>query len=430
MKKTKRSWIESDLFLKIISVIIAIVTWFAVVVADSSSVQSNIKDVPLNLKLQETALAQLGLNIIEIENTTVTAKVSGDYATIWKLNPDELTATVQLSSNYTEPGEYELKVVPAATSGVGVTDRPYEIIGYSPETVKVKLDKVESRSFKVEAIVTGQSEVPSGYIREDGETIIPAAVLISGPVAELDKIDKCVIEIELNQTLDKTFVASDIPVKLLDREGNEIDLKEHHLTIDNSSVQMVINVLKEKELPLSIEFLNTPRNFPIDNLDHRMSNYEITVAGPVDATEKYKELLLGFVDLSDISIQNNVFNFDLDLPDGFTNLNNIRTVTVTFDNTNWTEETFNLSNIRVLNPPTGYDIQLVTDQIYNVTMVGNSNIIKELTTDDIVVELDLAGKKELSTGQYETPVKISAPTKGLVWASGEYNVVIHVSKTD
>jgi hypothetical protein len=47
-------------------------------------------------------------------------------------------------------------------------------------------------------------------------------------------------------------------------------------------------------------------------------------------------------------------------------------------------------------------------------MCGERDTLEGMTADDVVAQVDLS-EKELTPGQYKYPVKISVPTKGLVW---------------
>lgn len=53
--------------------------------------------------------------------------------------------------------------------------------------------------------------------------------------------------------------------------------------------------------------------------------------------------------------------------------------------------------------------------------------MKGITAADVVASIDLMDTT-VTTGQFSVPVKISVPNKGLVWAAGEYTVVIRASE--
>ena len=49
-----------------------------------------------------------------------------------------------------------------------------------------------------------------------------------------------------------------------------------------------------------------------------------------------------------------------------------------------------------------------------------------LSGSDLVAEVDMSTKDVSSPGPYTMPVRISAPGKGLAWASGDYTVLVNI----
>ena len=59
--------------------------------------------------------------------------------------------------------------------------------------------------------------------------------------------------------------------------------------------------------------------------------------------------------------------------------------------------------------------------------VGDKETIEKLLATEIVMEIDLS-ESEVQPGQYQRSVRIYAPTKGFVWAVGDYSAVISVKE--
>ncbi|MDR2931938.1 MAG: hypothetical protein LBV27_02410, partial [Oscillospiraceae bacterium] len=88
-----------------------------------------------------------------------------------------------------------------------------------------------------------------------------------------------------------------------------------------------------------------------------------------------------------------------------------------------------VSGLTLLNKPDKYDITVTGDTINNVKFVGYESVLSQMTADDIVMECDLA-EREITEGQYQLPVRFSVPTKGFVWATGEYSVILEVKERE
>ena len=183
---------------------------------------------------------------------------------------------------------------------------------------------------------------------------------------------------------------------------------------------------------MRLNFTNVPRGFPENQLREYMvlSNTSILVAGPIQSMESYKEIVVD-IDLRSLTPSNSSFQFDVTLPsEQFANVNNISTVLVDFNVESWSTVTFhNISNIMPINQPSNFEITLLTGSL-PITFVGDAAVLADMSPGDIVVELDFS-QKELTSGQVSYPVKISAPTKGLVWAAGnDYAVVIQAREIE
>ena len=112
------------------------------------------------------------------------------------------------------------------------------------------------------------------------------------------------------------------------------------------------------------------------------------------------------------------------LPTGFTNVDEVGKVDVKFNNTNIGSSWLALKNFQIVNTPADYDVT-IDDTSIKALIIGDKTILKSIASGDFIVELDLADM-DLKTGSNTLPVSIYAPTKGFVWAVGDYNVKVTV----
>jgi len=419
----RKSLFDNMVFLRVIAIVIACICWIAVAMAGITDYRGIIGDVPVNVALQADTLAMIDLNIIEVSHDYVSVGIEGPRSVVGNLRPADLVATVQIPVGLVESGVYDLVLVLANPA------QDFQIINYTPRQVRVTIDRLETSVFEIEPEVAGFSS-PPGFIIEE-PLVSPANITVTGPHEEISRVSRAVIRMELEEELDRTFNA-ELPIVLLDEHGEEILLDSRHLTLNQEYAQLWIPILREKELPLEIRFLSAgiPDSFPIYELQYTMSNYEVMVAGPVDTVARYQEILLGFIDLRTLTPTTNIFTFDVDMPTASViNLDNIFTVTVNFHASGWDEAFFTVENIEFLNIPSRYDVELLTDTIPGVHMVGGAAEIEELSADDIIATIDLS-ERVISPGQFRLPVRISAPTRGFVWAAGEYSVVVQISERE
>ncbi|WP_312643682.1 CdaR family protein [Hydrogenoanaerobacterium sp.] len=404
-------------FLKLVSLFLAFVAYVVVAMYINPTKDWTVTDIPINIDVHNASIEKQGLNLLSSNIAAANVKVSGKNYIVTNLSEKDIAINASLST-VSGAGAYDLKLEAVNKSG-----KDFVITGVTPGVVKVKFDKLLSRKFPVTAQIENFT-MPEGYMSPDEKPLVtPGEITITGPEVELDKIAKCVVKKDLeNSPLNKTTVLK-LPIELQDKNGNPVQSDELKLEYDIADVKLTI--FKNKQIPLSIGFTNVPANFPIEELEYTISNEKIWVAGPTDQIDNLTGVNVGYVDLKTLTPDNNVYNFDVVLPADFSNVQHIESVTVEFDTTGMSEKKFYVSNLRVINAPVGYNVTLLTKQLSNVTVVGPKKIVDKLTAKDIVGEIDLSDRK-ITSGQIEMPISMIVPGKGLVWSTGTYTAVVNI----
>jgi len=423
-KLSVKTLLEDNNFLRILSLAVAILCWLGVQLTQSPTSRNDIENVPVTLSAPADILADLGLSPIGAEENSVTVTLRGPRTEVGRLKPEDLQVVANISG-VSEPRTYDLSLT--LTNQDKLRDeKGIELERFQPSTIKVRFDRMVTKTFEIQPEISGK--VIAEGLMADHERITPNKVTITGPQADLDRIDKAVVAASFTEPLSRTYSA-ELPIQLLDAQGEALDTENSSMIMDSEQAQMVIRVLKVKTLPLVVNFTNKPLNFPLEDLQLLMSmtDDEITLAGPVDIMDNYQEVLLGYIDFKRLSLDNAEYVFNVELPSTqFSNINSVASVEVYFDTDTWSSATFSTGNLQIENAPPGYTAELLTTSLSNIQLVGKQNIVDTLTADDIVVTVDMA-VKEVTPGQQSYPVKISLPTKGLVWAVGEYDAIIVVT---
>lgn len=418
MKLNLDTLLQKDRFIQVFAFIVAAIGWITVAMTISQQVNRTVQEVPVDMGSQLAGLSRLGLSAVGEQNAPVNVMVRGDRSIIGQLTPEDIYVTVTPNSNITEPGPYNLALQ------ASINNPSIEILGLDPEFVRIRLERMATQSFPIQFTING-AVIPSGYIQNEAYTI-PEIITVTGPQAELNRIESCRVEANVNAVIEKT-VTLELPVQLFDKDGDLIDLEARYLTLDNDSVQLIIPIYMEKELPVTVRFNGVPPNFPLEELSYYVSNETIWVAGPISVINSRSELNLDYINLRELD-PSRVYIFDVDLPDYFINLDNIQTVTVEFVPNDMSTTVFqSISPITVVNAPASYNIEVVTEQINNVTFIGDIDDLGVLSASDIVAEINIS-EREISPGQIKLPVTIYAPGKGLVWAVGDYSAVVQISE--
>lgn len=416
-EEMNRHLLYNNTLLKIVSVLFAIITWSMVVSSIDQTATVKVKDVAVNMdNIQSSTVQKLGLNPIDIsKEVTADITIEGKRDTVGNIKESDVYLEFDLSG-ITVPGTYDVPIVAQINAGQEFA----QIKKVSPQTVPIKFDRIVPKEFKIQTDVVGIS-VPSGYMMEE-EIVTPSQIIVTGPEIDVSRVDRVVAVANVDETVFQTF-STKTELKLLDRDGNEI--KAQYLTMDTTEAEITVPVLKTKIVPTKIDFINVPEDFPIEDLNYDFSEDFIEIAGPVDKIDSIDEILLGYVDLKNLPEKEN-YKFDVELPSGFINMQNIREVFVEFDLRNFTGTEIAINTINAVNVPPIYNVNIITENLY-LNMYGKEDIISNLVSEEIITQVDFSDR-EIKLGQYQMPVKVGVPTGELVWALGDYQVVVEVTE--
>ncbi|MBR5496071.1 MAG: hypothetical protein IKV58_01645 [Oscillospiraceae bacterium] len=411
MKKIDfKNLFESKRFVKVFSVLLAILAWLIVVLTIDTETTATIKQVPVQINLEDTVAQSLGLEPIEGAEQYVNVLVRGKRYVVGALKPDDITATVSLG-NVIEPGKYTFSVHTSET----VESLDYSIVTTTPKTIGVAFDRMKTKKMPIE-VETNDISVRDEYILEKAYAST-TSVSLHGPEADIDLIDRVVATTDVSGVLEKTVIQP-AQIKYFDAENKELSLPKVTTTPDN--IEITIPVFKQKTLPLQIQFTNVPTSFPIEAIRYTLSETEILVAAPIDATD-ISALDVGFIDFREFDI-NKDYSFNVTLPNGYLNLSNLKTVDVKFNFIGYSSKNVTVNSSLIKNTPSGYTVTAQNNPL-DVKLYGPSASLNSLRNEDIVVEVDLANTN-IKAGSQKVPAKVYVTGEKAIWAVGQYDVMI------
>ncbi len=416
MKNSKLSKLfEKRWFNILLSVVIAFIVWAIVAFNVSPETTRHITDIPVNLNVPTAAFHSLGLEIVDEGEFTVTVEVSGERNVIGSLTKDDITVTPTFTA-VNQAGTYKLKLVATKNNSLKV----YNIISIAPESITLDFDIAATKKLTVEPSIEGL-DVADGFL-VGSITATPQEITIRGPESELAKISRASAFVTLNgdPLTATTVVTSDI---VLIGESGEIQPTDN-LVLSSDTADITIPVYKKGILNLEIGFINEPDGFDTSTLDYVMSNSSIPVAAAEATIDNLSDKIVGYVDLADFEI-GKTYTFELELPSGIVNLDNIATVTVTFPKEGLATRSIKVDDIRFDNLPSNYDIEILTDTINNVTLIGPSDRIDNMLSGSVIAVIDI-NEINIDKGEFSVPVRFVIPSDSTVWVSGKYSALISV----
>lgn len=396
----------------ILSLVIAFFVWMAAMLA-APEITKHIKDVPITVDIPTSSM----LEVVEGDDTKVSLVLDGKQFEIGSYGPENVRVVAD-ASGITEPGTYE---VPLTVNDNGT--RSYSVTSISPSTVTLTFEARATKLLQIQTSITGLS-TPADYIAPENEIVLePSTVEVSGADSLVSRVERAVVEISFSREVSSTQQQNS-KIVYYDENGNKLDTEDiSYFHQDVNSVAVTIPVKRVATLPLTVSFLNVPENFPVDELEYSLSVDTLTVAAEDSVLRNHNNLVLGYIDFKQMNLlTSSQMDFAVQLPDGFTNMDETEIVTVSFEADNLASTNLSLKNFQLVNVPEGYAVT-VEEESLRVYILGRKSIISSIAAGDFVVKVDLSDMR-LRSGKYEMPVSIYAPTKGFVWAVGEYTVTV------
>ena len=395
----------------LLSLLGAVIAWMAVTIVVQPGTTTTITNVPVDFTYDSSAYTSRGLSIVSAPEKSVNLKLSGDGYTIGGLSASDFVVYPDWSS-VRDSGEKTLRLQVRSQSAL-LTGVSVSIDG--DNTVDVVFDVVEEKTLPV-TVTTNYLRIADGYILYSTE-VSKETVTLSGPSSELSKVATCTAEASYNSELTES-VTLDTPLRFYTSGGKEV--KFQYTTLEESNVDVTLQVYKMATLPVKVNFINAPRGFDNSVLSYALSCKQLKVAGPAEKIDALSTLSIGTIDLSTFSL-NKVYEMPIELPTDIYLLDNISTITVSFDCSGLETKTMNLpaSCVQVINLPATYQLTVETERLMNVILCGPKGAMETLTPEQVVIEID-AEDFAVATGQQNIACRLYVPSNGKIFALGSY----------
>ena len=396
----------------LLAIVGAVVAWMVVTIVVQPGTTRTIANVPVDFTYDSAAYTSRGLSIVSAPEKYVNLKLSGDGYTIGSLTSSDFVVYPDWSS-VRDSGEKNLRLQVRSQSTL-LTGVSVSIEG-GDNTVDVVFDVVEEKTLPI-TVTTNYLTIADGYILY-GTELSKETVTLSGPSTEIDKVETCTAEVTHNGDLTDS-VTLDTNLRFYTKSGSEV--KFEYTTLEESSVEVTLEVYKMATLPVSVSFINAPRDFDSSVLVYSLSKQTLNVAGPESQIEKLSTLSVGTIDLSTFALDK-VYELPIELPDNIHLLDNISSITVSFDSSRLETKTMNLpsSCVQVVNLPSTYTLTVETERLMNVTLCGPAGSLETLVPEQVVVEID-ADDFYVAAGQQNIACRLYVPSNGKIFALGSY----------
>ena len=410
---------EKDVFIKISSIIAAIVIWFGVTISEFPTINDVIYNVPVEIALRGTYAEANGYQPMVQSSETVNVYITGARGQIGNLDSSDLVAVasadeVMYAREYSLPLEIECK-----------TGKTFEVTRIEPSTISVNFDRIITKEVELVPMMTGV-KAADGYIMGDSEdiVIVPNTVNITGLAEMIDSITDAAAVIEEVTSLTGTTDFRTSSIRLMNGSSAIIDETEA-ITFDKSDFTVHVPVYARSTIALDVQITNAPESFNVDSfkemLEFSVSELEVAILG-----ENTRDFLdIGTIDMREVDIGTEfTFSTDAFLPEGYQDLNEVHTVTVKCPSEGLVRRSIHFTNsqIQLVNAPSQFEFNIITSGVTPI-FIGPEESMEQLTYIDVNAQIDMLNGFDMEEGYHKLPITFVIPSHSDVWCIGSDGVL-------
>ena len=397
----------------LLSVFLAVILWLYVRAEKDPVSDARIRNIPVQIT-GSSVLSSKGLTVAGLSSDRVSTTLQAPASVLSDISRKNITATIDVS-RIDEAGEHTLSyniVLPTNVNTDGVVIQEKE-----PETITVTVEKLYTSTLPIEFRFEGS--VAKGY-QAGTPTIDPVNVTISGAVEQVNRVARAVVVLEAKDL--KEQYTGDLPIRLLDANGDE--LKDLEVELSSKTAYVVYPIVVVKEIPLTVNIIAGGGATKENISEPLIVPSKITVAGTQEDIEHLTEISLGSIDLSKVVGTSN-FTFTIDLDPSLENVTGITEAKVTVTVSGLETRSFEVGNIKLQNIPRGYSAKADTEA-KTVYVRGTADELAMIDSSQLRIVADL--KEVTGSGTYTIPVRVYLDAGTEVGVIGDYSIVVSVTR--
>lgn len=410
--------LENKKMVRILSVIVAFIIWAAVSTGAGAIETKTVRNVPIDVDVNGNLYQTMGLKAVEMNIDTVDVQVTGPRYVIGSISASDIRVTPVINE-VTDAGFYTLALRASLLTASGEVT----VHSLSSTVVSATFDTFETRTFELES-EAAELSVAAGYIGGQ-PTLSIGSITVHGPTQVLNTVDHAAVRYSGpgKGDVSRSFI-TDGTVVLLDADGTEIN--SAGLELSAKTVQVSVPVLKKKTVKPAVTLYGAPEGYAERYLT--FSPEEIEIAGVAEVVDGMSEITVATLDVSKLT-QSTELTFALVPGGNVLDVNHIGSVSVSVDYSKVKSGEFTVRDLRLdgTESVSGYEVTLRTQALEKVTVYAASDLFGGLSEKNLyaVASLDATMAGE---GQKMVPVKVYSEKGGLVWAVGEYTVLVDMTK--
>ena len=283
----KKIWaaVRSNLSLKIVSLLFALILWNYVIAEIDPSRPVTLEDVPVVLS-GESIMRQSNLTIRGDRNFAADVTVEVSRKVLSQLRQSDVTLRADLSS-VARDGTQKVRLSWLTARGT--------IVRVEPDTITVNVERLRSKVVPVNVVPTGT--LPDGYWSGTPEVRTGTTLEITGAFTDIQTVARAVVEVSLDNLTGS--LSRTPPYTLLDANGAVVATGNMTLNPPNCIVNLPVYPTKMVPVSVQAEDILTgelPDGYALKSLT--ADPPQIEVAGPADLLEALDVLRVSRIDIT------------------------------------------------------------------------------------------------------------------------------------
>ncbi len=400
MKKFK-DWLLKDLWLKVVSILLAIVIWFVWIQIENPTISKDFSNVKVSIINQDALNPEQKVWEILDRSDTLKVTVTAPKTVINSLSSSDIIA--EADANKMEDGELPISLHLAG-------DQTYDSLVANRETLSISIEDRVRKYVRVIQSTTG--EVAENY-KFGGITMDLNMIEITGPRSDVERVSYGEVEIDIDGVSES--LSANIEIQLYDASNEPLNLSS--ITKQSDYVHVDVNILPTKTIPIYASKSGEPANGYLYAGNLEVTPEVVTIAGTNANLQGISRINIEEpVDISGATDNvSKTVNISSYLPENVTfgddNYNGDVTITVFVEPEVSKKMYIDESAIVFTNIPEGMEITAGYGDIA-VEISGLASDIEEITGENIGVTVDVAkymdnnNLKDLTDGAHEMPLTL------------------------
>lgn len=386
---------------KLLSVLLAVLTWFVVVNQVDPIVTTTISGIEVEI-LNPEAITGQGKVFEVTGNKTISIRVNAKKTDLGQIRATDFHAYVDMRYSYgTSENQQAAQIRIEVVNNRSIIDES-SIEFRGEDVLYFTTENVTSRSIPVEIDQSG--ELGDTYHLEN-LACTPSEVTVTAPESVMAKVSKVVAQIDLYALNSDTSEITAAP-KVLDANGDEVVSDD--LTISSDSVTISASLLHTSRIPISVAGVSGTPADGYQYRDYSLSEDSVVVAGPRSELSNITNILIPAERLSvdgaqgDTTVSINLTEY---LPEGVQIVDGSSTLEVklSVEAMKTRQYAIETKNINLENQSDQYEYLLQANTV-SVSLTALGKDLDILQASQLVASIDVGG---YGPGTYRLPVSLA-----------------------